>query len=182
MNYPSICFDRYYMPGFDIAATDLCLSQDYKLFDGTIFRKGAKYFTFPEIKALLWRLELLGQISDECDIPTDEECEQIIAQYGWKDGVCRSNNLASELGLGYYGYIGIISSIDAYSRAPRDFHYSQALGYGVNGSYWCRGTGEHEGEAMILHLNSKGRPMICKDVIGNGANIGCSVRLIRRRR
>ena len=78
--------------------------------------------------------------------------------------------------------MGIISSVDVYNKPPQDFVHSQALGYGVNGGYWCRGTGKHEGESMILHLNSKGRPMICKGVIDDGANIGCSVRLIRRRR
>lgn len=180
MNCPSICFDRHHMPGFDIAAADLCLDDNYEFLNGMFFRKGAKYFSFPDLKELIAHLKLYAQIPDDCDIPTDVECEQIIAAYGWKDGICHSNNLASELGLGYYGYIGIISSIDAYSRAPRKFHYSQALGYGVTGSYWCCGTGEHEGEAMILHLNSSGEPIICRGVIDNGAHIGCSVRLIRR--
>lgn len=180
MKNSSVCFDLHHMPGFDIAMKDLCLEEDFKLFDGTVFREGAKYFTFPDLKALLWHLKSIGQIPDEYDIPTDVECEQIVARYGCRDGIRHSDHLATSLGLGYYGYIGIISSVDTYNKSPQDFIYSQALGYGVTGSYWCLGTGKNEGKAMILHLNSSGEPIICRGVIDNGANIGCLVRLIKR--
>lgn len=176
----SICFDRYALPGFRITTEDLCLKEDVLLPDDTIFKAGTKYFTYPDLKALLWHLKTTGQIPDSCDIPTDEECEQIIAAFATKDGFNHSFNLATSLGLGFYGSIGIISSIEEYQAAPQKFHANQAIGYGVSGNYWCHGTGDRSSKACALWLHASDAPSFVKGVINNGADIGYSVRLIQR--
>lgn len=179
MKYPSICFDRYKMPRFHIASTDLCLTDDLSAYWEYI--KDKKYFSYSEITLLIDFLNSgCPTAGYDFDIPTDEEYEQIIAQYAHKNGICHSYHLASELGFGFYGTIGIILPVEEYNKNPQGFNYRQALGYGVTGSYWCKGTGAHKGEAVIMQLNSCGAPTFCRGVVDNGANIGCSVRLIGR--
>lgn len=178
MKYPSICFDRFNIPGIAIATTDLCHTED--LVNYYRYIKGKKYFSYEEAIFLVDFLNSGCPVAFTYDIPTDEQFEQIITKYGYKDGTCHSFNLATALGLGFYGSIGIITTLEQYNKSPQDFVYSQALGYGVTGYYWCKGTGEYKGQASILCMNSSGEPTFIRSIQDNGDHIGCSVRLIAR--
>lgn len=185
MKNPAIFFDSFQMPRFDIAAGDLCLTGDLTMPSGTVYKKGKKYFTYPEIIEILsyanCRVLKRGETSRYLlDLPTDEECKMIIEKFAHRDGNCHSYHLATSLGLGFYGTIGFSESIEDYNESPQDFIYSQAICYNVTGGYWCKGTGEFAGQASVLRLNSCGEPTISKIVFDNGARIGESVRLIRR--
>ena len=177
MKYPSICFDRFKMPEFSIATTDICLTEDMSRY--RFYSKGKKYFSYEE--AML----LVDFLNSGCptggydyDLPTDEDFKQIIAKYGYKDGICHSYNLATALGLGFYGSIGILTALEEYNKSPLDFTHRQAIAFGVTGHYWCKGTGEYEGQASIFCMNSCGEPTFIRNVLDNGKHIGCSVRLI----
>lgn len=178
MKYPSICFDRFKMPGFAIATTDLCHTDDLAKY--CRYTKGKKYFSYEEAMLLVDFLNSGCPVAFTYDIPTDEQFEQIINKYGHKDGICHSFNLATALGLGFYGSIGIITTLEQYNKSPQDFVCSQALGYGVTGHYWCKGTGKYKGQAGILCMNSGGEPTFIRSIQDNGDHIGCSVRLIAR--
>ena len=177
MKYPSIHFDRFEMPEFKIATTDLCIIEDIS----KEYKKDKKYFSYHEI------MRFIDFLNSGCptngfwfDLPTDKEFEQIIAKFGYKDGNCHSFHLATAFGLGFYGSIGILTTLEEYNSSPQDFIYSQAIGYGVTGYYWCKGTGEHKNQASALCLNSCGEPSFCRDFTDRGKHVGHSVRLIAR--
>lgn len=178
-HYPSICFDRFKMPEFSIATADLCFSEDMSTYGNYI--KGKKYFSYHEVMILLDYLNGGCPVTGYWfDIPTDEEFEQIIAKYGHKDGTCHSYHLATALGMGFYGSIGILTDLENYNKDPQKFVYSQALGYGTTGQYWCKGTGGYKGQASAICLNSCGEPSFCRDFTDHGDHIGLSVRLVAR--
>ena len=179
MKYPSICFGRFKMLEFGIATTDICLAEDMSRY--RFYSKGKKYFSYKEAQSLVDFLNSgCPPAGYDYYIPTDKEFEQIIAEFGHKDGICHSYHLATALGLGFYGSIGILTTLEEYSKAPQNFNFRQAIGYGVTGYYWCRGTGEYEGQASALCLNSCGEPTFCRNFAENGDHIGLSLRLIGR--
>ena len=179
MKYPSIRFDRFKMPEFSIATTDVCLTEDMSRY--YFYSKGKKYFSYEEALCLTDFLNSGCPTSGyDYDLPTDEEFKQIIAKYGYKDGICHSENLATALGLGFYGSIGVLTTLEEYNESPLKFNYRQAIAYGVTGYYWCKGTGEYKGQASILCMDSSGEPTFIRNIQDNGDHIGCSVRLIAR--
>ena len=182
MKHPSIRFDRYVLPKFCIASADFCLTKDITMPDGTVYRQGKKYFSYPEILSIIEFMNLLNHKT--CgyliDLPTYEEYEQIIGRFGFRDGAIRSYHLASALGLGFYGSIGIIRTLDDYNQSPQDFTYEQAIGYGITGYYLCKNTDRYEDQASILCMNSCYEPSFIQSIIDNGANTGYSVRLVKR--
>lgn len=185
MKHPSICFDRYVLPKFYIASADLYLTKDIVMPDGTVYRRGKKYFSYPEALNIIGFMNYQNVTKNSVydylyDLPTSEEYKQIIGRFGFKDGILHSYHLATGLGLGFYGSIGIIRTLDEYNQSPQDFIYEQALGYGATGHYLCKGVDEYEGRAGALCMRSCGAPNFMQDIVDDGANVGYSVRLIQR--
>lgn len=182
----SICFDYFKTPEFDIATADLVLVEDIVMPNGFVYKKGKKYFTRPEIADIIGYFNYQVYLKDSAhtgyliDLPTKKECADIVQIFGNKDGSYHSYHLASRIGMGFYGSIGIITTMEEYNLAPENFIYSQAIGYGVTGNYLCGSVSTYPGHAQMLCLNSCGGPTFIDDVFDNGAKTGCSVRLIRR--
>ena len=106
-----------------LAGADMVLPEDIKMSDGTVMKKGKRYFTFDELAALQSEHKMpYGAV-----VPTEDEFYQIVSNvikyircnYGY-DGCTAVEVLEQSLGFGMNGWIDA-EDMDRYNADPEGF-------------------------------------------------------------
>lgn len=109
--------------GLRLSGQDMVLEEDIKLFDGTVMKKGKKYFTYDEIMAL----DAEGKLPHDAVVPTSDELDQVIDKvisrirrnYGG-EGHTEVEMLEQALGYGLNGWIEP-RDMERYNADPENF-------------------------------------------------------------
>ena len=132
--------------GLYIAREDYYIAKDITLADGTIFRKGKKFFTLDE----LLLLREAGEFPKGWDIPNECELANIAREFGVKDGIRHPHYLMTSLGLGLEGTPVNGDGYDLYNLDPANSRHC-IVGHNSVGYYL--GIGVDSANTCMLFLN-----------------------------
>ena len=160
-----------------LAPEDFVLKKDFRLKDGTILKKGKRYFTYDEAMALEeelfepngWRL------------PTIQEFMLLHAIYGLdENGQDNPKALHKDLQLEPQGYISS-SDMDEYNEDPENYEKNggTVLSRTTHGNWWSRSASSGT-YANYLHTNISGTSGYVNAQNSAYRGLGFSVRCVAR--
>ena len=100
--------------GLYIARENFSITEDTILPDGTVFKKGKKFFTMSE----LLLLKNAGKFPKGWDIPNGGELIDIAREFGTKNGIRHPHYLIASLGLELEGTLLNGENFDEYNKDP----------------------------------------------------------------